>query len=76
MSLRAWSDVAQNFRNDWSMVWKEIVIGFLLAGFIGQLPNSFFNALFITVIVLSRRRVQAAGVSRRSPPRNSPQAEP
>jgi uncharacterized protein len=48
MSLRAWSDVAQNFRNDWSMVWKEIVIGFLLAGFIGQLPNSFFNALFIT----------------------------
>jgi hypothetical protein len=47
-SLRAWSDVAQNFRNDWSMVWKEIVIGFLLAGFIGQLPNSFFNSLFIT----------------------------
>jgi hypothetical protein len=30
------------------MVWKEIVIGFLLAGFIGQLPNSFFNSLFIT----------------------------
>jgi uncharacterized protein len=47
-SASAWSDVAHNFRNDWSMVWKEIVIGFLLAGFIGQLPNSFFNALFIT----------------------------
>jgi uncharacterized membrane protein YraQ (UPF0718 family) len=46
-SASAWSDVAQNFRNDWSMVWKEIVIGFLLAGFIGQLPNSFFNSLFI-----------------------------
>ena len=48
MSASAWSDVAHNFRNDWSMVWKEILIGFLLAGFIGQLPNSFFNALFIT----------------------------
>jgi uncharacterized protein len=47
-SSSAWSDVAHNFRNDWSMVWKEVLIGFLLAGFIGQLPNSFFNALFIT----------------------------
>ncbi len=47
-SASAWSDVAHNFRNDWSMVWKEILIGFLLAGFIGQLPDSFFNALFIT----------------------------
>jgi uncharacterized membrane protein YraQ (UPF0718 family)/YHS domain-containing protein len=47
-SATAWSDVAHNFRNDWSMVWKEIVIGFLLAGFVGQLPNSFFNSLFIT----------------------------
>ncbi len=47
-SSSAWSDVAHNFRNDWSMVWKEVLIGFLLAGFIGQLPNSFFSALFIT----------------------------
>jgi uncharacterized protein len=47
-SASAWSDVAHNFRNDWSMVYKEILIGFLLAGFIGQLPNSFFNGLFIT----------------------------
>jgi uncharacterized protein len=47
-SSSAWSDVAHNFRNDWSMVWKEVLIGFLLAGFIGQLPNSFFNALFLT----------------------------
>ena len=29
------------------MLWKEITIGFLLAGFIGQLPDSFFNALFL-----------------------------
>jgi uncharacterized membrane protein YraQ (UPF0718 family)/YHS domain-containing protein len=47
-SASAWSDVAHNFRNDWSMVWKEVLIGFVLAGFIGQLPDSFFNGLFIT----------------------------
>jgi hypothetical protein len=47
MSASAWSDVAHNFRNDWSMLWKEITIGFLLAGFVGQLPNGFFNALFV-----------------------------
>jgi uncharacterized membrane protein YraQ (UPF0718 family)/YHS domain-containing protein len=47
-SAAAWSDVAHNFRNDWAMVWKEILIGFLLAGFIGQLPNSFFNSLFLS----------------------------
>jgi uncharacterized membrane protein YraQ (UPF0718 family) len=47
-SISAWSDVAHNFRNDWSMLYKEITLGFLLAGFIGQFGNSFFNALFIT----------------------------
>jgi YHS domain-containing protein len=29
------------------MLWKEISIGFLLAGFIGLLGNDFFNSLFI-----------------------------
>jgi uncharacterized membrane protein YraQ (UPF0718 family)/YHS domain-containing protein len=48
VSASAWSDVAHNFRNDWSMLWKEITIGFLLAGFVGQLPDTFFNALFLT----------------------------
>jgi uncharacterized membrane protein YraQ (UPF0718 family) len=47
-SISAWSDVAHNFRNDWSMLYKEITIGFLLAGFIGQFHDSFFNKLFIT----------------------------
>jgi len=46
-SLEAWSDVAHNFRNDWAMLWKEISLGFLLAGFIGLLGNDFFNGLFI-----------------------------
>ncbi|HVY78061.1 MAG TPA: permease [Solirubrobacterales bacterium] len=43
-----WSDVAVNFRGDWQMLWKEIAIGFLLAGFIGLLGDDFFNVLFIT----------------------------
>jgi uncharacterized membrane protein YraQ (UPF0718 family)/YHS domain-containing protein len=48
LSLRAWSDVAHNFRGDWEMLWKEITAGFLIAGFIALLPTSFFNALFVT----------------------------
>ena len=46
-SLRAWSDVAHNFRGDWQMLWKEITLGFLLAGFIAQFGNAFFEKLFI-----------------------------
>jgi hypothetical protein len=46
-SQRAWSDVAHNFRGDWQMMWKEITIGFLLAGFIAQLSNGFFQSVFI-----------------------------
>jgi uncharacterized protein len=47
-SVSAWSDVAHNFRGDWQMLWKEITIGFLLAGLIGLLGNDVFNTLFIT----------------------------
>ncbi|UTI63968.1 permease [Paraconexibacter antarcticus] len=47
-SASAWSDVAHNFRGDWQMLWKEITIGFLLAGYVAQLGDGFFNALFIT----------------------------
>jgi uncharacterized membrane protein YraQ (UPF0718 family) len=46
-SASAWSDVAHNFRGDWQMVWKEVAVGFLLAGFIAQLGDNFFNGLFI-----------------------------
>ncbi len=47
-SASAWSDVAHNFRGDWQMLWKEITIGFLLAGFVGLLGNDVFNSLFLT----------------------------
>jgi uncharacterized protein len=46
-SMPAWSDVAHNFRGDWRMLWKEITAGFLLAGFVAQFGNSFFEGLFL-----------------------------
>jgi uncharacterized protein len=48
LSLEAWSDVAQNFRGDWAMLWKEISSGFAIAGFIALLPMGVFNDLFLT----------------------------
>jgi hypothetical protein len=47
VSVEAWSDVAHNFRGDWQMLWKEIGLGFLLAGYVAQIPNSVFQGLFL-----------------------------
>jgi uncharacterized membrane protein YraQ (UPF0718 family)/YHS domain-containing protein len=46
-SVSAWSEVAHNFRGDWEMLWKEITVGFLLAGFVAQFDRGFFQDLFI-----------------------------
>jgi uncharacterized protein len=46
-SVDAWSDVAHNFRGDWQMLYKEIGLGFLIAGFIALLGDDFFNGLFL-----------------------------
>jgi uncharacterized protein len=48
LSLAAWRDVGLNFRHDWKMLWKEIVGGFLIAGFVALLPLRVFNDLFLT----------------------------
>jgi uncharacterized protein len=47
-SASAWSDVAHNFRGDWRMLYKEIALGFLLAGFVAQLGDDVFAGLFLT----------------------------
>jgi uncharacterized membrane protein YraQ (UPF0718 family) len=47
-SSRSLIDVAHNFRGDWTMLYKEIAVGFLLAGFIALLGDDFFNGLFLT----------------------------
>jgi uncharacterized protein len=40
-------DVAHSFRSDWRMLYKEIIAGFLLAGFIALLGDDVFNGLFL-----------------------------
>jgi hypothetical protein len=41
--------VAQNFSMEWSMLWKDLSIGFLVGGFLSVfVPNSFWKALFLT----------------------------
>jgi uncharacterized membrane protein YraQ (UPF0718 family) len=46
-SADAWGEVGGYFRSDWAMLYKEIGAGFLLAGFVAQLGDGFFNGLFI-----------------------------
>ncbi len=46
-SADAWSDVAHNFRGDWQMLWREIAAGFLLAGFVAQVPDHVVRAVFL-----------------------------
>jgi uncharacterized protein len=46
-SIEAWSEVAANFKGDWRMLYKEIATGLLLAGFVAQLGEGFFNDLFL-----------------------------
>ncbi len=43
------SRVADAFAMDWSMLWKEMLIGFTIAGFLAVLvPNPIWRALFLT----------------------------
>jgi uncharacterized membrane protein YraQ (UPF0718 family) len=43
-----WGALADAFVMDWSMVWKEIAAGFLIAGFLATLmPQGWWEALFL-----------------------------
>jgi uncharacterized protein len=46
-SVSAWTEVAGNFRSDWRMLYREMTIGLLLAGYVAQLPDGFFAGLFL-----------------------------
>ena len=47
-SDQGWVNVAHYVAMDWSMVWKDLLIGFLAAGVLGVLvSNTFWNALFV-----------------------------
>ena len=45
---RSWTAVAHAFVMDWSMIWKEIAAGFVIAGFLATLmPHGWWEALFL-----------------------------
>ena len=45
---RKWTQVAHAFVADWTMLWKEILGGFIIAGFLATLvPHDWWEALFL-----------------------------
>lgn len=48
LSIEGWRRIAHAFFMEWKMVWKEILFGFTVAGFISVfVPQEFWNALFM-----------------------------
>src|SRR5438445_4089720 len=46
--ISKWTRVSHTFVTDWSMLWKEILGGFLIAGFLAALmPDGWWEALFL-----------------------------
>lgn len=47
-SKQSWAEVARRYFMEWEMVWKDVTIGFTVAGIIAAfVPRSFFEWLFI-----------------------------
>lgn len=47
-SREGWAMVAQRYVMEWRMVWKDVIVGFTLAGVIAAfVPRAFFEGLFI-----------------------------
>ncbi|WP_112322180.1 permease [Oceanibium sediminis] len=47
-SAEGWARVASRYVMEWKMVWKDVIIGFTVAGIIATfVPRSFFEALFV-----------------------------
>ena len=45
---QTWIGVAQNFAMDWSMLWKDLLLGFLIAGALSAfVPDGVWQALFV-----------------------------
>ncbi len=46
-SREGWRRIARTYRGEWLMVWKDVLVGFTIAGVIAAfVPDSFFQALF------------------------------
>jgi len=47
-SKEGWSMVANRYVMEWQMVWKDVTVGFTIAGIIAAfVPQSFFQTLFV-----------------------------
>ncbi|MGD9300781.1 MAG: permease [Desulfobacterales bacterium] len=47
-SLQGWEEIGRQYVMEWQMVWKDVLIGFTVAGIISAfVPESFFRMLFI-----------------------------
>jgi uncharacterized protein len=58
-----WKRLANAFWNDWVMLWKELVAGFLIAGFLAALvPADWWKALFIETGSPMLRLIENAAV--------------
>ena len=45
---RTWVAIARNFAMDWSMLWKDLLLGFLIAGALSVfVPDGVWQALFV-----------------------------
>lgn len=43
-----WARVARQYKMEWGMVWKDVTLGFTVAGIVAAfVPDSFFQSLFI-----------------------------
>ncbi len=46
-SLEGWRQIAAKYRGEWLMVWKDVLVGFTVAGIIATMvPDGFFETLF------------------------------
>ncbi|MBR9919549.1 MAG: permease [Bacteroidetes bacterium] len=47
-SSKSWAKVAKQYAMEWRMVWKDVTLGFTIAGIVSAfVPDSFFQTLFI-----------------------------
>jgi len=47
-SSESWTKVSKQYAMEWKMVWKDVTIGFTVAGIVAAfVPDSFFHTLFI-----------------------------
>ncbi|WP_419212682.1 permease [Maribacter sp. X9] len=47
-SAESWAKVAKQYGMEWKMVWKDVALGFTIAGLVSAfVPDAFFETLFI-----------------------------